>query len=126
MKTYEVAVRKDFPLASGESIWSATKKLCDGARKFLLAKMNLTEKAGGCYLVEAFSTAAVFAVYKYESGDDGKTRYWAVSFKRDDDGSFDFGSTQEVERVTSFQPKPSSSPTLKTLDGWKPFWNGAL
>jgi len=126
----DVIVRKDFPLFTGESVRDASKKLVAAGRDFLLKKLNLTEKSAGVYMVEAFSTAGVFEVYRRDT--DAPCQFFAATFKRDDDGNFEFGTAQEVERVTSFQPKQgAATPTLKSgLPGWpevtKSMWSGVI
>jgi hypothetical protein len=114
----DVVVHKDFPLFKGETVREATRKLSDSGREFVMRKLNLTQKTAGSYMVEAFSSACVFEVYRRDV--DAPYKYYAVSFKRSKEGDFEFGTTMEVERVTSFQPKPNQ-PTLKSEDGY-PGW----
>lgn len=125
----DVIVRKDFPLFKGESVREASKRLMAAGRDFLLKKLNLTEKSAGVYMVEAFSTAGVFEVYRRDT--DAPCQFFAASFKRNaETGDFEFVTAMEVERVTSFQPKASNQPTLKELSGWpvvqKSMWAGVI
>jgi len=121
-KKMDVIVRKDFPLFKGETVSQGCKKLTDAGREHILKALNLTPEKAGVYMVEAFSTAAVFSVYKR---DESPSRYYACAFKRDAEGGYEFSATQEVERVTSFQPK-SGTPTLKSLPGWPGIWSGLV
>jgi hypothetical protein len=114
----DVIVRKDFPLHRGESLEEASTALSNAGRAFILQKLNLVEKTGGAYLVEAFSSSAIFSAYKRESNEDSKYKYYALAFKRLPTGDFEFTAMQEVEKVVSFQAK--STPTLKSM------WNGVV
>lgn len=114
-KTYDVAVRKNFPLAKGETINQAMENLRRVGRDHVKKALALGDK-GGAYLTEAFSNAAVFSVWKEGGGED---LYYAATFKRDAEGDYEFGSLQEVKRVTGFRPvaKPAASLTQKSVDG---------
>lgn len=153
---HNVAVQKDIVLASGESISTFTQKLRDAGRKYVKQKLNLTntkDNSCGCYPIEIFSKSIIFDVYQYGPNidDDKRVRYYAVAYSRKDDGTFEFSTLTEVERVVGYQAKetaavtkagkallPSdgdgdSQPTKKSLEGapgWaqtaKSLWGGVL
>jgi len=139
--THDVMVHKaSIPLMKGESLRDFTSKVADAGRQQLVSKLNLGTKVD-VYMVEAFADAAVFNVYKY--GDNVKpgkrSSYYAVTYKRKDDGTFEMGDSTEVIRVTRFEPKKvpitkSAEPVKKRFgndtSAWesieKGFWSGVL
>ncbi len=122
--TMTVAVHKaNVPLLRGESVNDFTSSLGKDAREYLMKKMNVAPYAsgatggvrsnvGGAWLVEAFSDRVVMAMYK---GSE-PTRYYAFKYSRDKKGMFDFGTTTEVRRVTSFVPKDDIPVTKNNVE----------
>lgn len=122
-QTHEVVVRKDISLANGESLADFTRKAREDGTKFVRQKLNLQPKESGVYPIEIFSKSMVFDVYKYNatSGED-RVRYYACAYSRKNDGSFEFGSLTEVERVTSYRAK-TNTPVMKSADDQHEGWN---
>lgn len=130
MPTYDVIVRKDFPLAKGESVRAATKQLRETAQAFMSQKLNATKL--DVFPVEVFSSAVILDVFKI--GGNEPPKLYAVKFSRDNNGAFVFGEMMEVERVVGFQPKAGASvlkaDALPEAPGWKAtsksFWGGVV
>ena len=127
----EVAVHKaKISLKSGESISDYTAKLRNEGREHVMKKLSIGDSEGSAWMAEAFSTKAVFSVYKYDSGEGDA--YFSTTYKRKEDSSFEFGDVTEVERVTTFEPKSGTGvqDVSKNLDGWvkvkKSFWGGLI
>jgi len=119
--TMEVIVHKqNVPMMKGESINMFTNKLSQAGRAHVLRKLNITEKDGGAWLVEAFQDRAVFSTYKGQE----PTKHFAFKYTRNKSGDFEFGGVIEVERVTSFKPKSDMSVT-KGVDVEKAVWTAA-
>lgn len=115
--TYEVVVHKaNLPLAKGESVSQFTSRLREAAAKQIAMKLNLTPQNCSVYMVETFADSAIFDVSKRPAvtGDAWSYAYYAAKYTRKVDGSFEFGETTEVERVTSYQPKPKMDVTTAT------------
>jgi len=136
--THEVVVHKaNVSLMKGESLRDYISKVSNAGRQHLMKKLNLGNKVA-VYMVEAFSDAAVFNVYRYDDNaqSDKINSYYAVPYKRKDDGTFEMGEATEVISVTRFEPKkvPISKSSEKTFGNevstWKEteksFWKGAL
>lgn len=129
MATVDVVVRKNFPVSQGETVQEALRNLGKAGRAHVMQQVGIDTKKGGCFLVEAFSTAAVFETYKDDPApSEERYRFWAVSYKRDSKtGEYEFGAMQEVERKTVFQAVASQPPTLtstrksseEVLEGWE-------
>lgn len=121
--THDVYVRKDIKLATGESLADYTSAIRDAGQKFLTQKLNLKSDSGpngttcDCYSLEIFSKSIIFCVYKYgpKVAADDRSRYYALGYTRNSDGTFEFTSPVEVERVTSFQVKPAASSVTKAV-----------
>ena len=101
--TMDVIVHKaNVPMMKGESINQFTNKLSQAGRAHVLRKLNIAEKDGGAWLVEAFQDRVVFSTYKGQE----PTKHYAFKYTRaDKSGDFEFGGVIEVERMTSFVPK---------------------
>lgn len=115
---HDVVVHKsDIQLAEGESIQSYTQSLSDAIRKYAVQKLNFGagpdgRTNGSCYVIEAYGDTAVISAYKYSSASDpGWDKYFSIGYERNDKGVFKFSDWQEVERVTSYQPKEPMSVT---------------
>lgn len=129
MAKVDVIVRKNFPVFQGESVQEALTGLGKAGRQHVMQQVGIDSKKGGSYLVEAFSTSAVFETYKDEPGSgEDRYRFWAVSYKRDPKtGEYEFGAMQEVKRKTIFQAVSAQPPTLTStrksseefLEGWE-------
>lgn len=149
--THHVVIQKDITLATGESLATYAQKVRDAGTKYVRQKLNLGTKSDcSCYPIEIFSKSVIFDVYQYgpNVNESDRCRYYAVAYARKDDGSFEFSTLTEVERVVGYQAKgatavtkellPSdgdgaSKPTKKALEdapGWTPtakaFWSGVL
>ena len=120
MVRYECVVHKaNVPLASGESLGKYTNQLSGDGRTYIMKQLNLNSLAkpasAGAYMIEAFADKAIFDVYKYGGGDGSPSeyKYYALNYTRKADGKFEFKDLTEVERVISFQAKPSMALTSK-------------
>jgi len=104
-------------LKSGESLRDYTKALSDAGKAHVALKRNISgSKDYDVYMVEAFSKAAIFEVYRFgplPSPTTKRFQYYAVEYTRKDNGDFEFTGTTEVERVTRFEPK-SATPVTKS------------
>lgn len=130
---HDVVVHKaDISLAAGESLGQYTQKLSDAVRKYAVQKLNFGSgpdgrSNGSCYIVEAYSDAAVISAYKYGSASSpGWDKYYSIGYERDDKGVFKFSDWKEVERVTTYAPKETMAVTKSAH--WRPrnLWVGAL
>jgi hypothetical protein len=129
-----VAVQKDISLATGESVGAFTQKIRDAGTKYIKQKLNIGAKDSYCYPIEIFSKSIIFSVYQYNtsSGEDSRSRYYAVAYARNKDGTFEFSTLTEVEQVVGYQPKDSTAVTKAAGDhaGWqsvaKSLWNDVL
>lgn len=114
---YECVVHKaNVPLASGESLSKYMSTLSGAGSTYIKKQLNLNSLAkpayAGAYMLEAYSDKCVFDVYKYGGPDtSGDYRYYAVNYTRKANGDFEFKDLTEVERVTTYQAKPSMSIT---------------
>jgi len=63
--------------------------------------MKLNSTKAYAYVVEVFGSGLIVETYK----EDDKESYYAMSYKRDKYGNFEFGDMQEVERFTSYRKK---------------------
>jgi hypothetical protein len=126
--TMEVAVNKaNLPLMNGESLQRYTSALSEEGRAYVMNKLNAPQQRGNAWLVEAWKDKAVFCAYS----DRVPEKYYAVPYKRDNTGKFEFGAMMEVKRVTDFKPATSVGVSKAlTFGGWqqtsKSFWNGVL
>jgi hypothetical protein len=103
--TMKVIVHKaNIPMIKGESLTDFTGNLSKAAKEHTLAKLNISNKNGGGWLMEAYSDKVIMAAY---NGDD-PTKYYATSYKRNVDGSFAFGDLVEMERTSVWKPKGQS------------------
>jgi len=101
--TMDVIVHKAaVTLGTGESLGMFTQRLSGAAREHVMKKLNVAKGSGGAWMVEAFGDKVVMSAYKSED----VSKYYAFAYTRDKLGKFEFGDTVEVERVTSFKPKP--------------------
>lgn len=114
---HECIVHKaNVPLAAGESLSKYSNALSSAGNTYLKKQLNLNSLAkpayAGVYMIEAYSDKCVFDVYKYAGTDaPGDYKYYAVNYTRKANGDFEFKDLTEVERVVSFQAKPSLSIT---------------
>ena len=116
--TMEVIVHKQgIPIQKDESFDAFIQKISNAAREHIRGKLNMVKGEGGAWMVETYGDAVVMAAYK---GSEN-TKYYAFKYTRDKDGKFDFGSTTEVERVTSYKPVSTVS-----TDVTKAVWNSAF
>lgn len=117
MNSHPVVVQKDISLATGESLGVYAQKIRDAGTKYIKQKLNLVPKESSCYPVEIFSKSVIFDVYRYGPNIDETKRctYYAAAYTRKDDGSFEFSTLTEVERVVGYQAKDSTTPTTKAL-----------
>jgi hypothetical protein len=135
--THDVVVRKDFPLAKGESIRTATKKLRETGAEFIARKLNTPPNQLDVFPVDVFSTAAVFDVFKRDK--PGDPQFFALKFSRTAKGDFEYTDMIEVERVVGFQPKTTVTKSMAesgantatyVVEGWartsKSLWEGVL
>jgi hypothetical protein len=100
----DVIVHKaNVPTLKGEPLSEFTDKLNQAARNHVMKKLNATKGKGGAYSVEVYSDKIVMSFYSYETEDPNK--YYAFTYKRQSDGTFDFGSLVEMVRVISYAPK---------------------
>ena len=112
---YECIVHKaNVPLATGESLNKYTNALSAAGGAYVKKQLNLNSLAkpayAGTYMLEAYADKCVFDVYKYSGTDaPGEYKYYALSYTRKANGDFEFKDLTEVERVVSFQAKPSMS-----------------
>jgi len=111
---HDVLVRKaNIPLKSGESIRDFTTALSDAGRVTLVQKLNLDVKKTSVFMLEAYSTGAVFEVYKYEStSQKDRMQFWGMTYKRDEKGDFTFETVKEVQRVVRFEEKTQVTKSL--------------
>jgi len=132
---YEAVIHKaDVPLAQGESLKDFMGALRASGETELTRKFNLDLKKSNVFMVEAFASAAIFEVYKYEGAQaNDRMRFYAMKYTRKNDGNFEFSETKEVERVTTFREKTSvtkSKDRPVVIGDWqetsKSFWEGAL
>jgi len=142
-KTHDVIVQKDIALATGESLSVYAQKVRDAGKSYIKQKLNLG-KDSSCYPVEIFSKSVVFDVYQFgENVEESKrVRFYAAAYTRKNDGSFEFNTLTEVERVVGYQPKEAATAVTKghapaqpqapespDAPGWlvaKALWNGVL
>lgn len=115
--SHPVAVQKDITLATGESLQAYSQKVRDAGTKYVKQKLNLQPKDCSCYPIEIFSKSVIFDVYQYGPNTDetNRCKYYAVAYSRKDNGSFEFSTLTEVERVVGYQVKDSAVPTTKAL-----------
>lgn len=122
--THDVVVRKDIKLETGESISDFTRKARESGVKYIRQQLNLDKKESGVYPIEIFSKSMVFDVYKYSpANEDDRIRYYACAYTRKNDGTFDFSTLTEVERVTMYQPKSTAMVTKSADEGDHPGWD---
>ncbi len=115
--THKVVVHKaSIPLAAGESVREFTRKLSDAGATALRSKQNLPDKGTDIFMLEAFSDAVIFEVFKFgpDVPHEKRMRFFAMKFTRKDTGAFDFTDSTEVQRVTRFEPK--QTPVTKRDD----------
>lgn len=108
----DVVVHKaNISLMIDESIGDYTYKLSEAGRVFLKKKLKM-DKNGGGWMVEAEPTKAIFSTY------DSKTpsKYYSISYTRDESGKFSFEKPVEVKRVTTFMPKQTSVTVSKSVE----------
>lgn len=123
--TYEVAVEKaSVPLVAGEALDDFTQAFSKAGRDHIAGQLNVTSKDAGVYAVQVFGSSAVFDVYLYgkDVSDDKRSRYFAVSYKRDANGVFSFDNMTEVVRKVVFERAPSELPVTKSADDFAPGW----
>lgn len=112
--THHVIVQKDITLATGESLATYAQKVRDAGTKYVRQKLNLGTKSDcSCYPIEIFSKSVIFDVYQYgpNVNESDRCRYYAVAYARKDDGSFEFSTLTEVERVVGYQAKGTAAVT---------------
>ncbi len=115
---HECIVHKaNVPLASGESLGKYSQALSSAGSQYIKKQLNLNSLAkpayAGAYMIEAYSDKCIFDVYKYGGAPDAPSeyKYYALKYTRKSNGDFEFKDLAEVERVISFQAKPSLSIT---------------
>jgi hypothetical protein len=114
----EVIVTKSIDLKSGETLRMFTEALSQDAREHMAKNLRLDLKTGtaGVYVIEVMSNVVVCEVYQSTQKEGHKYWFMAAKYEREDDGSFTFSDTAEVERVTTFRPKTQVS-VAKSADG---------
>ena len=125
MNSHPVVVQKDIALATGESLQVYSQKVRDAGTKYVKQKLNILPKDASCYPIEIFSKSVIFDVYRYGPNvdDTNRCKYYAVAYSRKADGTFEFSTLTEVERVVGYQAKDSTIPTTKAASnhsGWQP------
>jgi hypothetical protein len=121
---HECVVHKaNVPLAAGESLNKYTNSLSSEGSAYIKKQLNLNTLAkpmsAGAYMIEAYSDKCIFDVYKYGGDAPSEYKYYAVKYTRKSDGKFEFKDLSEVERVISFQSKPTMS-ISKSKEGEEP------
>lgn len=109
---HECIVHKaNVPLAAGESLQKYSNQLSQEGGMYLKQKLGLNSLAkpqyASTYMIEAYSDKCIFDVYKGGDGQPSEYKYYALEYTRKADGKFDFKNLTEVERVTTYQAKPS-------------------
>jgi len=118
-QTMEVIVHKaGIPLMKGETLSQFTRALRESGESHLMRKLNLNKDKDSVFMVETMSDKVVFDVFRPQATGGSRIKFFAVKFSRDTKtGSFDFGESIEVRRVTTFEPIPGgtgASADLKT------------
>lgn len=135
--SYQVAVHKaGLSLAQGESVAQFTQALREAGQTYVMQKFNVPVGKADVYMMEVFSSAAVFEIYRYRDpsvAQKNRQKFYAVKYARKTDGSFEFAETKEVERAVVYREKTNMMPTTKAVEaapGWvdvgKSIWNGVL
>lgn len=102
---HTIQVRKEgLPIRKNESLGEYTRALNDSVMSTFTTKLSIQKDKAGIYVCEVFQSSVIFEVYKYQT-DNPKDRlkYYAATYKRKDDGAFEFGESQEVSRVTRYE-----------------------
>jgi hypothetical protein len=110
---HEVTVHKaGLSLKPNESVHDFTRQLQDGARVHFTNKFGISKGKGDAYVCEVFSTSVIVEVFKWDDSDPkNRQKYYAATYKRKDDGAFDFETAQEVARVIRYEAV-SSAPAI--------------
>lgn len=115
--THEVTVHKaNLPLAKDESVTDFTQALGDAARAHVMTAYRMDPKVDYAYTLEVYTGTIILSCCIYSKSEDrrGKYIYTSVTYERDtDSGAFTFGTPTEVQRVTTYKPKP----LIKTVKG---------
>lgn len=121
-----VTVHKEgLPIRKGESVHDYTRAIHTAAVATFTQKLNVQKGKAGLYVCEVFQSSLIFEVYKYESTDPkDQLKYYAATYKRKDDDSFEFGDTTEVQRVTRYETKPSVTKSLEGILPPEVIWAG--
>ena len=131
---HEVVVHKaKINLNNGESVRQYTMELSRSGADAIRKAVTLGPK-DSVFMIEAFSDSAVFDVWKDSAPAGKRHTFMKMSYTRDKEGKFSFGTPSEVVRVSTFKPKPGLNVT-KNAEGestedvckaaWRPFWEGA-
>jgi hypothetical protein len=112
-----VQVQKEgLPLYKGESVHQYLRNLNTAVVTHFTQKLNVVKGKASLYVCEVFQSAVIFEVYKYEEPDPKKSlKYYAVEYKRTEKGAFEFGESQEVERVTRYESVSQVSKSLASM-----------
>lgn len=111
-------VHKNIGLMTGESLRDFSVSLTNAVREHFQKKLNLPSSRSGkvdwsVYPVEIFNKSLVASAYSYNESSGGKSDYYAVSYFRNKDGSFDLGDLVKVERFVGFREVSSSTKVSK-------------
>ena len=109
----DVVVHKaNIPLLAGESLYDFTTNLSRAGSEHLRSSLNIAKGKGHAWMMEAFADTAIYSTYK----NDEPTKYYAMTYKRDKNGDFEFGKALEVRRKTVFTPKTETMPLTKSKE----------
>ncbi len=125
-RPYQIEVHKDgLPIRKGESLYEYTRAINTAAVATFTQKLNIQKGKAGLYVCEVFQSSVIFEVYKYEETDPKQQlKYYATTYTRKDDNSFEFGETTEVQRVTRYETKPAVSKSLEGILPDSVIWKG--
>jgi hypothetical protein len=103
--TNQVTVHKaGLALIPNESVAQYARLLADKAREHFVNKLSIVKGKADVYVCEIYSTSVIVEVYKYEETDPkNRSKIFASTYKRKEDGSFEFDATQEVMRVVRYE-----------------------
>jgi hypothetical protein len=113
---HDVIVHKAISLKKGETLSQFTEALSAAVRGKIMEALRIAKDKGSAYIMEVTEKAVIVQTYVYnQSGSDYRT--YMYKYERDTDGDFEFSDLTEVERVTSYRPKTTTSNVLKSIDG---------
>jgi hypothetical protein len=115
----EVVVHKaSLPLLKAETLAQFTNSLSGSGREYLRRKYNL-QKFDDVWMAEVMVDKAIFSIFKDKPNDGVRMRHYAVKYNRDiKKGTFEFGETKEVRRMTVFEPIDSTSEKAVAKAAW--------